>query len=162
MTTSAGAVTRRPAVAADAELVERLLEADAIAELAALPEPVRGDLARMQVRARRASYAETWPDAVEWILLLDGSPVGRLLVDTGRESVHVVDIRLDVAARGTGVGTSVLHEVCADAGRHGLPVTLTARAGSPMEQWYRRNGFVDAARSDADEADVLLVRPADR
>jgi ribosomal protein S18 acetylase RimI-like enzyme len=160
--TSAGAVTRRPAVAADAEFVDRLLEVEAIAELAALPEPVRGDLARMQVRARRASYAETWPDAVEWIVVVDGSSVGRLLLDAGRESVHVVDIRLDVAARGTGIGTTVLREVCADAEGRGLPVTLTVRAGSPVEQWYRRNGFVDAARSDADEADVLLVRPADR
>jgi len=160
--TIAGAVTRRPAVAADAEFVDRLLEADAIAELAALPEPVRGDLARMQVAARCASYADSWPDAVEWIVFLDGSPVGRLLVAVGREAVHVVDIRLDVAARGTGVGTTALHQVCADAEERGLPVTLTARAGSPVEQWYRRNGFVDAARSDADEADVLLVRPADR
>jgi ribosomal protein S18 acetylase RimI-like enzyme len=160
--TPAAAVTRRRAVAAEAAFVDALLEADARDELAALPEPVRGDLARTQVRARRASYAGSCPDAVEWLILLDGSPVGRLLLDPGQVSVHIVDIRLEADARGRGVGTEVLVDVCAEAHRLGLDVTLSARAGSDAEGWYRRNGFVDAAERGADEADVVLVRRADR
>ena len=156
------AVTLRRADQADAHVVDALLLADAREELAAVPEPVRGDLAAMQVRARATSYAEVWPRAEQWVILLDASPVGRLLLDAGSESWHVVDIRLDTAARGTGVGTRVLLDVCAQASRQGLPVSLSARAGSRVERWYRRNGFVDAAESGADEADVLLVRPADR
>ena len=160
--TPAGAVTRRRAVAAEAVFVDALVEADARDELAALPEPVRGDLARTQVRARRASYAGSCPDAVEWLILLDGSPVGRLLLDSGPASVLVVDLRLEAAARGRGVGTEVLLAVCSEAHRLGLDVTLSARAGSDVERWYRRNGFVDVAEGGADEADVLLVRRADR
>jgi len=157
-----GAVRLRRADQADALVVDALLLADAREELAAVPEPVRDDLAAMQVRARRTAYAEVWPGAEEWVILLDASPVGRLLLDVGTGSWHVVDIRLDAAVRGTGVGTQVLLDVCARATRQGLPVTLSTRAGSRAEQWYRRNGFVDAAESGADEADVLLVRPPDR
>jgi len=157
-----GAVTLRPADAADGALVDALLLADARDELAALPEPVRSDLATMQVRARGASYAEAWPRAEELLILLDGAPVGRLLLDRGADSWHVVDIRLDAASRGSGAGTKVLADVCAQAAELGLPVMLSARAGSRAEQWYRRNGFVDAAPGGADEADVLLVRRADR
>jgi ribosomal protein S18 acetylase RimI-like enzyme len=158
--TSGPVVEHRLAGEDDRAFVDGLLLSDALAELAALPEPVRSDVAAMQVRARRTWYAESWPDAVEWLVLLDGSAVGRLLLDTSAERVHVVDIRLDPPTRGRGVGTEVLLAVCADADGLGVPVSLSVRAGAPAEAWYRRLGFVDAASREVDEVDRQLVRPA--
>jgi GNAT superfamily N-acetyltransferase len=156
-------VSRRVARPGDAAYVDALLLADARDELAGVPEPVRSDLATMQVRARRFGYASDWPRATDWIVLLYDEPAGRLLVDDGAEHVHVVDVRLEARHRGRGVGTAVLRELCAHADLRRVPVTLTARVGSPAERWYRRLGFVDVERptaaAEGADADVPLVRP---
>jgi len=147
--------------AEDDAYVEGLLLADALEELAALPDDVRADLAALQVRARRAAYAAEWPDAIDYLVSVDGARAGRLLVHTDEARFHVVDLRLHPARRGRGIGTRVLETVCDDADRAGLPVTLSVRADSSTEAWYRRHGFVDAAAErDPEASDLPLVRPA--
>ena len=154
-------VTLRPATDDDAGYVDSLVLADAQVELAALPDPPRSHLARIQVAARREGYATAWPDAVDHVILLDGAGVGRLLLHRGDAAVHVVDLRLEADQRQHGVGTSALLQVCADASLAGAAVTLTVRAGTTTEQWYRRLGFVDTGARDPLAADVDLVRAPD-
>ena len=151
-------VTLRPAADDDADYVDSLVLADALVELAALPDPPRSHLARMQVAARREGHSAAWPGAVDHLVLLDGLRVGRLLLHRGDAAVHVVDLRLEADERRRGVGTSALGQVCADAALAGVAVTLSVRAGTPTEQWYRRLGFVDAGSADPQAADVDLVR----
>jgi GNAT superfamily N-acetyltransferase len=116
----------------------------------------------VQVTARRQAYADAWPDSLDHVVLLGGVPVGRLLVDRGDTTVHVIDVRLEPDERRSGVGTAVMAQVCDDATLAGLPVTLSVRAGTPTEAWYRRLGFVDASAPDPNAADVDLVRTPDR
>jgi ribosomal protein S18 acetylase RimI-like enzyme len=147
--------------AEDEAYVDELLLADALEELAVLPDPVRADLAALQVRARRAAYAAEWPEAVDYLVSVDGGRAGRLLVHTDVTGFHVIDIRLHPSRRGQGIGTRVLETVCDDADRAHLRVTLSVRVGTTTEAWYRRHGFVDvAAERDPAAADVALVRPA--
>lgn len=150
---------RRRATTDDGAFVDGLLLADARAGLALVPEPLRSDLAAMQVRARRAGYATDWPAAVDWILEVDGRPVGRLLCADDGDSVHVVDVRVASAVRGRGVGGAALRSLLEDADASGRAVTLRVAPGNPAVALYRRLGFVDATDHDADEADLSLVRP---
>jgi GNAT superfamily N-acetyltransferase len=155
-------VTLRPATGDDADYVDSLVLADALVELAALPDPPRSHLARVQVAARREGCSAAWPGAVDHLILLGGVRVGRLLLHHGDATVHVVDIRLEADERRQGVGTAALGQVSADASLAGATVTLSVRAGTPTEQWYRRLGFLDAGAPDPQAADVDLVKAPDR
>ncbi len=161
MTPTPGGVTLRPATADDEGYVDSLVLADAQVELAALPDPPRSHLARVQVAARRGGYAQAWPNAVDHLVVLDDVPVGRLLLHRTGTAVHVIDIRLESARRRNGVGTAALNEVCSHASAARLPVTLSVRAGTATESWYRRLGFVEVGHRDPESADIDLVRPAD-
>lgn len=159
MTPTPARVSLRPATPDDAGYIDSLVLADAQVELAALPDPPRSRLARVQVAARRQSYAQAWPDAVDHLVVLDDVPVGRLLLHRTGAVVHLVDIRLESARRRSSVGTAALQQVCADAATAGVPVTLSVRAGTPTEAWYRRLGFVEVGHRDPESVDIDLVRP---
>ncbi len=139
---SLGAVGWRPARPQDSAFVDGLVLADALAGLAAVAEPVRSQLATMQVTARRSAYASAWPNAEDRIVTTDGADGGRLLVDHTVENVHIVDFRVAAAHRDHGVGTTALALLCAEADRRGLRVTLTVEPANPALRLYERAGFV--------------------
>lgn len=97
----------------------------------------------MQFRAQQAGYGADFPDADHWIIVRDGEPVGRLLVDRGPRDDLVVDILIHSRHRGLGIGTALMGEVMGDATAVGRGVHLTADVFDPrVVRWYERLGFV--------------------
>ena len=135
----------RSATKADIAFIDGLLMADAEAVLADIDPAQRWQLASMQVRARRTSYAMTYPRARDHVIVADGQPVGRLLLDEQPDVVLVVDIRIAATSRGEGIGATVLTRVCDDAARHGRAVELSADPQNPATRLYARLGFAPAS-----------------
>ncbi|HEU5001332.1 MAG TPA: GNAT family N-acetyltransferase, partial [Actinomycetota bacterium] len=102
----------RPAESGDESFL-RALHASTRQDLAVLPLPP-GQLEALldlQFRARETSYRQQFPGAEDSVIVVDGKPAGRLLLQRALGApprAHVVDIALLPAYRGQGIGTAVV------------------------------------------------------
>ncbi|MGJ5181010.1 GNAT family N-acetyltransferase [Bradyrhizobium oligotrophicum] len=98
-----------------------------------------------QYHAQVAGYAAQCPEARSLIILRDGAPVGRLLLDRGASRWHVVDLALLPGARNAGVGREIMQAVAAAAREQGAEVLslAVATANEDAARFYARLGFLD-------------------
>lgn len=94
----------------------------------------------MQYNGQKATYSAEFPNAVDQIVLLDGEPVGRLMLDHREDSIHGVDIAILRSERNRGVGTGVLHWIFEECSRKGVWFTLNVAKGNPAMRLYERLG----------------------
>ncbi|MGJ4996308.1 GNAT family N-acetyltransferase [Bradyrhizobium sp. HKCCYLS3077] len=148
-------------VSQDARLRLRLAEADdepflrdlfksvkgAQLSAANLPEAMLDLVVAQQYRAQVAGHAAQCPAAQSLIILRDGSPVGRLLLDRVASRWHVVDLALLPGTRNAGVGREIMQAVAAAAQQQGAEVLSLAVATTNDDamRFYARLGFCDIA-----------------
>lgn len=104
---------------------------------------------RMQFLARQRSQ----PNVDSTIILLDGRPVGRMLVDRTETPIVLRDIALLTEYRNAGIGKRLLQELMAEAAAAGRPIYLHVVSTSPAVRFYMRLGF----RSSSDEPGVAYL-----
>lgn len=139
----------RPVEPGDADFLRALFIADrrALFAAAGLPEPMLAMVLDQQYRAHEAGCAGEYPDADRRMILVDGVAVGRLV--TARDpraeapTLRIVDIALDPAARGSGIGTAVLTQTIRSARAAGWTALslMVAHTNPPAARLYRRLGF---------------------
>ena len=95
----------------------------------------------MQFDLQRAHYRRHFADASFLIVVLDGTPIGRLYVHYAPQHVRVLDIALVPEARGKGLGRRLLESVIEQAARLAAPVTLHVTVRNPARHLYERLGF---------------------
>lgn len=134
-------VSLRTSTSAD-EAFLRALFAGTRPELALLPP----ELVEMQHRAQDDQYRRANPDARFDIVEVDGQPVGRLYVDRRPAAIHVIDISLLPAHRGTGLGSALIGALQDEATHTGRAVTLHVTPTGPVAL-YERLGFRPAVAS---------------
>ncbi len=84
------------------------------------------------------------------IVDVDGTAVGRLfLARLDGDELRLLDIALLPEWRGRGIGGSLLRQVCADADREGLLLSLHVTPHNPALRLYERLGFGCVAQTDA-------------
>ena len=103
---------------------------------------------RMQFLARERCY----PRADNRIILLNGRPVGRMLVDKTEASILLRDIALLTEYRNAGIGSRLIQDLMKEATAAGKPVELHVVATSPAVRLYERLGF----RRSSDETAAYL------
>ena len=106
---------------------------------------------RMQFMVRERTY----PEVDSKIILLNGRPVGRMMVDRNDEAVLLRDIALLTEYRNAGIGSRLLGELMNEAAAAGKPVTLHVVATSPAVRLYERLGF---ARTSSEPAAYLEMK----
>ena len=104
---------------------------------------------RMQFLVRERTY----PQVDSRIILLNGRPVGRLMVDRNDEAILLRDIALLTEYRNSGIGSRLIEELLQEAASAGKLVHLHVLAMSPAVRLYERLGF----RSSADEAGAAYL-----
>lgn len=119
-----------------------------------LPEP----LMRLQAALQYDGYAAAYPRAMRRIVLSEGSPIGRLIVDWGPPDTHCIDIAVLPDRRATAAGPHLLRAWLAVADTIGSPATLSVRADNPARRLYARLGFVAIANAVPD-AMIAMTRP---
>ena len=148
---------RRPAVADDEGLL-RELYATTRPDLAGWDDAAREAFVRLQLRGQRLEWEAAYPGSIDEVLLLDGRPVGRLWVAWLADACVLVDMILLPEHRRAGLGTGVVSEILAEAGRRGVPARLTVeRSNAASLAFCSRLGF---AETGGDEIYVRLERPA--
>jgi GNAT superfamily N-acetyltransferase len=117
----------------------------------------------LQFRAQRLDWEASFPGAAHELILLDGTPVGRVWVAWSTEECRVVDLALLPEHRRRGMGTHVFREILTEADRRGVPVrTTVARTNGPSLALHAQLGFVAVAEDDvyvAMERPVSSARP---
>jgi len=101
----------------------------------------RNQFLNLQFRAMCQGYHAMFPDAEYAIILLEGRPVGRSVVDRGDEAIHVVDLALLSAERNRGIGSRLLRGWAAEALATRRVLRLSALKTSRALGLYRRLGF---------------------
>ena len=104
---------------------------------------------KMQFLVRERTY----PQVDSKIIVLNGHPVGRLMVDRNEDAILLRDIALLAPYRNAGVGSRLVQELLQEADAAGKPVHLHVLAMSPAVRLYERLGF----RSSGDEAGAAYL-----
>ncbi len=153
------AVHLRPRTPEDTAFLRRLYGETRAAELAqvAWPPAMKEAFLDDQFRLQDADYTRRFPDAAFQIVCAGRRPIGRLYVAETPDGVHVIDISLNTAVQGRGLGTALLQQVIAQAGPR--PVRLQVAAGNRAAGLYARLGF--APSGPAGSVYQRLERPPD-
>jgi ribosomal protein S18 acetylase RimI-like enzyme len=105
---------------------------------------------RMQFLVRERSQ----PPVEDRIILLNGQPIGRMMVDRGEAAIVLRDIAILTEYRNAGVGSRLLQGLMKEAASAGKPIELHVLASSPAVRLYERLGF----RGSGDDGAYLEMK----
>jgi GNAT superfamily N-acetyltransferase len=103
--------------------------------------PTRAAFLDMQFKAMLKGYRSTYSEAEFSIILSDGKPVGRMVVDRAPGEIRVVDVALLPIHCSHGIGTKLMRDIMDEAARLGKPVRLSVFRGTRATPFYLRLGF---------------------
>jgi ribosomal protein S18 acetylase RimI-like enzyme len=140
------AIALRAAEPADAEF-EHNLYASTRDDLRPLGPEVFDGLVGMQFRAQSMTWRLEHPEAERKIVMVDGERVGRLVVDTSKFRIEVLDVAILPEHRNQGIGTAVLRSIIGQADRTLRPVRLHVEKRSKAIRLFERLGFLPTGES---------------
>ena len=149
-TSLAPAIALRPAQEDDLPFLYRVYASTRQEELALVDwdESQKDWFLHMQFDLQTRSYAQAYPEADWQVVVCDGQPSGRLIVDRCSHSIRLVDIALLPDYRSAGIGSELLRRLLEEATAAGKPVVLHVARSNPAGALYQQLGFVVSARDD--------------
>ena len=129
----------REATADDESFLFEVYASTRMEELAGLgwDEQQKQAFIKMQFLARERTY----PRVANRIIVLNGRPVGRILVERNEKEILLRDIALLTADRNGGVGSRLIQDLITEAGVARKPLRLHVLGTSPAVRLYERLGF---------------------
>ena len=157
--TPAPTIDYRPITDADLPFLLRLYASTRVDELAQVPwtDEQKAAFIVQQFEAQHAWWQEHYAGARFDLVLVDGEPAGRLYVDVWPREIRIVDIALEPAHRGGGIGTMLLRQVFAEGDAAGKPVSIHVEVFNPARRLYGRLGFVEKGAHG--DVYLLMERP---
>ncbi len=133
----------RPAVDADREVLLAIYTSTRESELAILAwsEERKREFLELQSRFQDLQYRSRYPDAAFDVVVSRGRAAGRLYVDRSGPGIHVIDVALLPAHRGSGLGTALLEVIVSEADATGRTLTLSVEGQNRVRSLYERLGF---------------------
>jgi len=105
---------------------------------------------RLQFKAQEHALASHCAGSEHYIILLDGSPVGRLRVARDETGIELADISVLPDHQRKGIGSAVMKNLIAEAYQGGLSIrSMVAQANEASFHFYRNLGF-EVTGQDAD------------
>ena len=133
----------RPANAQDEEFLLSLFISTRSDEfrLINLEPKQKAALIAMQLKAQRGQFFTSYPQALNSIVLWNGDPIGRILIDRGETEFSLVDIALLPEHRNRGTGTALLKDLIEEATNVAKPIRLHVVSSNSAKRLYERLGF---------------------
>ena len=97
---------------------------------------------RMQFDAQGRHYRAWYPRAAFSVILVDGEPVGRLIVDRSGDGMQIVDLAILPQYQGAGVGSSVVRGLIDEARAAGWPLRCQVELSNPARSFWESLSFV--------------------
>jgi ribosomal protein S18 acetylase RimI-like enzyme len=101
----------------------------------------RREFLRSQFQLQRMHYRRYYTHAAFDVITLNDVPIGRMYVHSGSDEIRLMEISIDPAFQGRGIGTQLVRSVLAEAERVGKTVTLHVEPFNPAFRLYQRLGF---------------------
>ena len=136
-------VELRPVVSADRPFLRAVYGATRWDELAPTgwTDAQKDAFLDQQYAAQDVHYTNNYDNATYSVIVVDGFPAGRLYVARWSEEIRIMDIALLQAARGKGVGTSLLRALIDEGAAAEKRVTIHVERENPAMGLYERLGF---------------------
>ena len=136
-------ITLRAAGPDDAAFLFEVYASTRAEEVAQVPwsDEQRQEFLRMQFDAQHTYYHERFPDAAYQVILADGEAVGRLYVARDLETIQILDIAVFPKRRRGGVGSYLIQELVAEAGKSESTVQIYVETFNPALGLFERFGF---------------------
>ena len=106
-----------------------------------LPENDLKRLLEMQYQAQKADYEANYPNAENDLILYNGVPVGRVILSTEHNDLHLVDLAVLTKYRNLGIGTAILNWLFAESRRTKLAIRFYVEKNNRAFSLYERLGF---------------------
>lgn len=111
-------------------------------QMADWPSEQKQAFVAMQFNAQRRHYRHALANVCFDVIEQEGEPIGRLYTQEGETMLHIVDILLDPAVRGAGIGTVLLQGLAEAALGAGKVLSIFVESYNPAKRLYERLGFV--------------------
>ena len=136
-------VALRPALDADEPFLMSVYASTRAEELARAPWSAeqRAAFVATQYAAQRAHHAEHFDRMSADVVLVDGAPAGRLLVERRHREIRIVDIALLAQFRGRGAGGALLAELIDEATEMDKRLSIHVERENRARSLYERLGF---------------------
>jgi N-acetylglutamate synthase-like GNAT family acetyltransferase len=144
------AITLRLALPEDESFLLEVYASTRAQELSLVPwnEVQRQAFVKMQFEAQHEHYHSKFPDATYSVIMRNGEPVGRLYVLRDKDQMRIMDITILPQYRNSGIGTPLIHNLIAEAGRLGLPLRIYVEKVNPSRALFERLGFLPIEEID--------------
>ena len=142
----------RAATDLDREFLISLFASTRQQELAALGDDEA--LKQLFVAMQYDAQCRCYPEAENTIAVLNGTPIGRILIERNTNYLKLVDIALLPEFRNKGIGSFLLERLLREAQKQDVPVTLHVFKSSDAVRLYERNGF----QSTEDDGTYLAMQ----
>ena len=122
-----------------------------------LPDPI----VQHQAALRETAYRTDYPAAMRRIVVADGAPVGRIMVDWGGDgAAMLVDIAVVPDRQGQGVGMAMLRAYLDVVDRRGQPAMLQVMRDNPAQHLTRGWGSLRSRRAISRRISTCTARRA--
>jgi GNAT superfamily N-acetyltransferase len=109
---------------------------------------------------QEASFRQRWRVSEVSIVTCGGTDIGWFQSRTEQGALYLVQLFLEAASQGRGIGTEILKRLMSDAVRAGMPMTLGVVKTNPALRLYERLGF---KRTHEDDRKFFMkYEPEDR
>lgn len=136
-------VTLRPAHPDDEDFLYELYCSTRAHDIgvAGLMPAKQAAILEMQFNGQRQQYEMDFPEADHDIILLEGRPIGRVMVQRTAEQNIGVDIALLPEHRNSGIGGTLINQLLDEARNAGKPFRIHVERLNPAVRLYERLGF---------------------
>ena len=133
----------RPASATDDNFFLQLYQSSRGDDLRGLDwdEDRISEFLAMQYEAQKNFHATDFPNASDEVVLIDATPIGRLMVDRRADEIRLVEVALLPEFRNRGLGSEIIRNLQKDAGFQGKPLRLQVIRFSRAVGLFDRLGF---------------------
>src|SRR5438105_9620513 len=98
---------------------------------------------RWKVQLQRQEYQTRFPDAEYNIILIDGTPAGRIWIGRDERQIRLLDIALLPEFQNRGAGTALMKSLIEESRRINKPLRhMVFMLNADAHRFYERLGFV--------------------
>jgi len=144
ITSNSAVVSLRPVTDADQEFLVGVYASTRADELAQVEwdDSQKDAFIRWQFGLQKQEYDARYPSARYDIILVDGTPAGRIWVGTDEQQIRLLDIALLTEFQNRGVGTQLLRQLMDDATRSNKALRhMVFMLNDNAYRFYERLGF---------------------
>lgn len=129
------AIRLRPATAADAEFIFRLVETT----MRGYVEQIWGSFSEDY---NRKNIAETIAAGIYSLIERDGRNIGAIAVEREPTHIQLTQMYILPSHQNHGIGTGLIRELVREARESAKPLRLRVLSSNPARRLYEREGFV--------------------